>query len=645
MNNSMRVKLIAMTPNPIDVMWTAARTCYSAESPINIWDLERYNQTQEEVDEGFELKEEWIEERQDKMWKLIKTVLDSGHQSIAEHVSFTFAISGLSRACYDDKTEVLTKDGWKLFKFVNTQDSFATINDEWEVEFQKATDFISYDYNGKLHSYKSQNIDLCVTPNHNMLIKKFDIRTASTFNLVPSENITVKRFYMTKNFPYNKNTSDNINILGYSYLRNYKNNKVVTVKTSDLVLNKEIFFPFMAWYLSDGSVYYNEKENSYTISISQTKCEENLANKTRERIKELIENLGFTATLDEQTVKFKSQTLGKFLKGLGHCNEKFIPWNIYEEFNQPLAKLFIDEYFKGDGHIDKNGCGKLYTSSKLLAEQLYQLCFMAGYTCKQHEVAPRGSHYIGNLKVNSTKVSYVINVTLREQGRNKNVVVKKDKHFSEVDYNGKVYCVTVPNHTLFVRRNGVAVWCGNCSHQLVRHRAGIVFSQQSQRYVEIKEDIDILEGRNFTPDTFKDEKDVIALLDKYFVWDHECYAQAYSLIQALYCYLYQVREGAKAEDARVVLPNATKTNIVMTVNYRELIHLCNLRLCTRAQEEIRDLFGLIKMAVKIKDERLGSLLVPTCEANGFCKEHKCCGRKPKAKDVLEGYKRDKNGNR
>ena len=176
-----------------------------------------------------------------------------------------------------------------------------------------------------------------------------------------------------------------------------------------------------------------------------------------------------------------------------------------------------------------------------------------------------------------------------------------------------------------------------CSHQLVRHRAGIVFSQQSQRYVEIKEDIDILEGRNFTPDTFKDEKDVIEILDKYFVWDHENYAQAYSLIQALYCYLYQIREGAKAEDARAVLPNATKTNIVMTVNYRELIHLCNLRLCTRAQEEIRDLFGLIKMAVKIKDERLGSLLVPTCEVNGMCYEHKCCGRKPKAKDVLENH--------
>ena len=180
-----------------------------------------------------------------------------------------------------------------------------------------------------------------------------------------------------------------------------------------------------------------------------------------------------------------------------------------------------------------------------------------------------------------------------------------------------------------------------CSHQLVRHRAGIVFSQQSQRYVEIKEDIGVLEGRNFTPDTFKDEKDIITILDKYFIWDHECYAQAYSLIQALYCYLYQVREGIKPEDARNVLPNATKTNLTMSINYRELIHICNLRLCTRAQKEIRDLFKLIKEEVNNQDERLSSLLAPSCEVHGFCKEHKCCGRKPKIEDVFEGYERYK----
>ena len=438
----MKVKLIQMTQNPIDVMWTAARTCYSAKSPIEMWE-DKYGEVSDECEHTCE----WIEQCTEKHWKLVKQVLNSGHASIAEHVYFTFVIEGISRACYDDKTEVLTNNGWKLFKDVLESDKFATIDDKGLVEFQQATDFIQYEYKGKLHKYLSQNVDLCVTPNHNLFMKKYDVRTDTNFGLVSSENIKVNRFYMTKEFKYNPTVNHNIKIDGYTYARKFKNNIYGEVKTQDLILPKSILFPFMAWYLSDGSVYYNETENSYTVSISQTQCEENLKNGTRERIENLINNLGFKATVDKAVIKFKDLTMGKFLKELGHCDEKVIPWDIYKEFNQPLAKLFIDEYFKGDGNIDKNGCGKLYTSSEKLAEQLYQLCFIAGYTCKLHKINPRGSHYIGDQLVRSLKPSYVLNVTLTEKGRNRNIIIKKDKHFSEVDYNGYVYCVTVPNHT------------------------------------------------------------------------------------------------------------------------------------------------------------------------------------------------------
>ena len=110
-------------------------------------------------------------------------------------------------------------------------------------------------------------------------------------------------------------------------------------------------------------------------------------------------------------------------------------------------------------------------------------------------------------------------------------------------------------------------------------------------------------------------------------------------------YLRKTDWGEKAEDARNFLPNATKTNITMSVNYRELIHLCNLRLCTRAQKEIRDLFGLIVKEVKGVDERLASYLVPQCEVLGLCTEHQCCNRKPKLEEVLEGYERYKDLNK
>ena len=170
-----------------------------------------------------------------------------------------------------------------------------------------------------------------------------------------------------------------------------------------------------------------------------------------------------------------------------------------------------------------------------------------------------------------------------------------------------------------------------CSHQLVRHRAGIVFSQQSQRYVEIKESKqELMEILNRY-----EGPEMKALCDKYFVEFKDMIPS--DLIKTLCEYRDLVDGGCKAEDARNVLPNATKTNITMSVNFRELIHLCNLRLCTRAQLEIRNLFKEIVKCVNEVDERLASYLVPQCEVHGICFEGKCCGRKPQISDVMNNY--------
>lgn len=82
----MKVKLISATQNPIDLMWTAARTCYSEKSPIEIWINDRFP----------DLKETDIQ-REERLWNLVKKVLDSQHLSIAEYINFVFAIEGIDR--------------------------------------------------------------------------------------------------------------------------------------------------------------------------------------------------------------------------------------------------------------------------------------------------------------------------------------------------------------------------------------------------------------------------------------------------------------------------------------------------------------------------------------------------------------------
>ena len=163
--------------------------------------------------------------------------------------------------------------------------------------------------------------------------------------------------------------------------------------------------------------------------------------------------------------------------------------------------------------------------------------------------------------------------------------------------------------------------------QITRHRAGVVFAVQSQRYVEFKESFDTISELFENPKTDKDEDYLISVANKYFVGVTKDNYRMY--IQAFLSYLQGIKLGMKPEDARAFLPNATKTNITMSINLRELMHVAGLRMCMKAQAEIRHLFGCIKQEVDIYDKRLGDLLQPKCEKFGYCTEEKSCGRKPK----------------
>lgn len=97
--------------------------------------------------------------------------------------------------------------------------------------------------------------------------------------------------------------------------------------------------------------------------------------------------------------------------------------------------------------------------------------------------------------------------------------------------------------------------------------------------------------------------------------------------------------NAANEDARAVLPNACCTKLYVTINARSLIEMSHLRLCTRAQSEIRSMFQLIKNQVATVCPELAAWMVPSCEANPkypFCPEgNRCCGRHPKLADVYK----------
>lgn len=156
----------------------------------------------------------------------------------------------------------------------------------------------------------------------------------------------------------------------------------------------------------------------------------------------------------------------------------------------------------------------------------------------------------------------------------------------------------------------VVFWFGisgvsrSLSHQFVRHRIGISFEQQSQRYVKFKES----QLAFVLPQSWER-----ANLDGEF---RELLARTSELYQKA------LQAGIPAEDARFVLPNAAPTNFHVMVNFAEMLHICDLRLCVRAQWEIRRMVAMMRAEIKRVLPEIAVFLQPKCGENrmGYCDE-------------------------
>lgn len=144
------------------------------------------------------------------------------------------------------------------------------------------------------------------------------------------------------------------------------------------------------------------------------------------------------------------------------------------------------------------------------------------------------------------------------------------------------------------------------THQLVRNRIGFSFAQQSQRYVE---------GLNgyVIPESIKKDKELL-----------EIYVDTVAKVD--WSYKKLIEKGIKKEDARYLFPNATHTDIVVTMNMRSVKNFMLHRRCLRAQNEIRELADRMRELINSRtDGFFDSIMQPKCVVYGNCNEHEACG--------------------
>jgi len=122
------------------------------------------------------------------------------------------------------------------------------------------------------------------------------------------------------------------------------------------------------------------------------------------------------------------------------------------------------------------------------------------------------------------------------------------------------------------------------------------------------------------------------------------------------CYENLIDIGIPVENARGVLPTNILTSIIMGIDYRNLVQMCESRLCHQTQKEHREAMLIVKDLVMGVEPLMGNYLQPSCGHFGFCSWEGSLDRKcplqevyPFRSEIVENHKKikgvlKKNGN-
>ena len=130
------------------------------------------------------------------------------------------------------------------------------------------------------------------------------------------------------------------------------------------------------------------------------------------------------------------------------------------------------------------------------------------------------------------------------------------------------------------------------SHEIVRHRVAS-YSQESTRYCNYSKDKFGNELTFIRPCYWGTENRDGSINGKLLIWEHTMQGIENNYIALL-------ENGATPEQARSILPNSLKTEIVMTMNLREWRHFFKLRCAKAAHPQTREIANMILEAFKSK---------------------------------------------
>lgn len=352
------------------------------------------------------------------------------------------------RNCYDADTEILTElRGWVLFKDLVPGEKVAQLKDG-KLEFVEPTYYYRAPYVGEMVGFEGEGVDFRVTPDHNMWV---------------SERTTRKKVWQ----PYElKKAKDCFGKQTVRVKRDAEWDGDAQGRSVD-------FYEWLGFWFAEGSATISNSGGCVRHQCVITQVKPGGIEYASELFGRACLPFSVSARPDGgSTFRLRTtpETIGliKDLHSCGKAVDKRLPhWvkNAPPEHLQAFLKGFI----AGDGHIGASTVA--FTSSKQLADDLQEIALKAGLVANINSRDRRGvAMAINGVGFTPTSIEY--NVTILQPSKNE-PILRRDadkpsryRGWYRETYSGEVFCVEVPTHVVYVRRNGKAMWCSQTYPEL-----------------------------------------------------------------------------------------------------------------------------------------------------------------------------------
>jgi DNA polymerase elongation subunit (family B) len=350
-----------------------------------------------------------------------------------------FNVTVMDFACFDNKTEILTTNGWKTYDTLKKGDTALSVNLKTKVvEKNPIKKIFKYDYTGKMFRIKTpKNLDFIFTPNHRIV---YNTKVGGN-KWKWKKKLEVEEIQKIGSYP-----------ISLPYFGIWVGKKKEKIKVGNFVFRTKSWFEFLGRFLEDGylstrsiHIYENMK---YQDRINNL-C--NLIIKLGFEPKKCIERKKHSARISIHNVHLV-KALRNLLDEKTHSKDRDIP-NEYLDYSTEYLQYLLKGLMESNGGTTKNDKKTYSTINKNLADGFQLLALKCGYNCS---INNRISNGFGK------KTPYYLCVLSGFRHKKSSFVVSKQHHrVTTEQYSGKIWCASTRNTTLIIRRNGSVIVTGN----------------------------------------------------------------------------------------------------------------------------------------------------------------------------------------